>query len=123
MSCLQRYLQGFASIRAGDLVLIPAESGQYRVHLGLVVRRDGGTRREVTWQRGHPAYYYHLPSPPSEEDPYECAHRVDVRWQQPGNEPAGQRFEELGGIWLRAFGKVQKAREAVLLAARRTNLR
>jgi hypothetical protein len=119
----RRYLEGFQSIRAGDLILIPAATGRYTVHLGLVIRRDAATGKEAAWQAGRPAYHFHLPSPPSEKDPYECAHRVDVRWQRINGEFAEHRFADLGGIWLRPFGKVVKARDAVLAAARQTNLR
>ncbi|MBN1452925.1 MAG: hypothetical protein JW963_18040, partial [Anaerolineales bacterium] len=76
----RRYLHNFLSILTGDLILIPADVYRYDVHLGIVVHRDPVTRKIVNRGFGKDAYYYYHDIPNGEW--YECAHRVDVLWDQ-----------------------------------------
>ncbi len=109
-----RYLAQFATIQVGDIVLIPAVAcGQYRVHLGMAVRRGGERRELIHLSPGGSAYYF------VSALPFECAHRVDVSWaaDKHGVFHVAQ-LPELGGLWRRAFGPVRRGRDRALFLAR-----
>ena len=110
-SYVRRYLDQFAGICNGDLILIPAGAAKGDVHVGIVTNHN-----EVSAAPGIPAYYYHHDVPNGA--PYECAHLVDVRWlREPGGEAIVRRVDRLGGLWLRAFGPVHAAAEQVMRLA------
>jgi hypothetical protein len=73
------YLQKFSSIKAGDLILMPAYEKHHRgeVYLGiaLTVDRKRLSKQPETQQNAY--YYYH---DISKGDWYDCAHRVNVFW-------------------------------------------
>jgi hypothetical protein len=110
-----RDLDSFAKILTGDLAILPADRGQFDVHLGVVVRRGRGTG-EIVSTPGYAAYYhyYNLPS----GDWFENAHRVDVQWSV---DSAGKakvfHLPELGGIWRRWFSRVVRGRDSVIRLA------
>jgi hypothetical protein len=115
----QGYLLDFASIRTGDLILTPADTEKYDVHIGAVVRRDRATREILPTLPGLPAYYYFHDIPRGQ--PYECSHRVDVLWDRtPDGSP---RIQHITGIaWRPAFCRVIKARGVAIEVARRGGL-
>jgi hypothetical protein len=110
----QRYLIKFAEIRTGDLILIPADTQRYDVHIGVAGIRDRKTR-EISLAPGLRAYDYFHDIPNKEW--YECAHRVGVLWGI-GIYP----IADLGGVWLRAFGSVNKGKDAAIKAAKKAGL-
>lgn len=103
------YLEQFAGIRVGDIVLIPADRERYEVHIGLVGRRATQPADAPRWG----AYFYHYDV--SEGDWYENAHRVSVQWHiSPPGTPRVVTVAGLGGLWLKAFGRVESAKADVL---------
>ncbi|MCC6740105.1 MAG: hypothetical protein IT452_13745 [Planctomycetia bacterium] len=117
----KRYLQAFAEIQVGDVVVIPAGAARYRVHVGVVVRRSGEGRKSIALSPGGAAYYFHHDV--AHGEPYECAHRVDVQWaHDPASGWSVFTFQQLGGLWPKAFGSVLAARGAILTAANQAGL-
>jgi hypothetical protein len=107
-------LEQFASIRPGDLIVIPAERAHYDVHLGLVT-----SPRRFPTRKG--AYYYHFDI--AAGDWYENSHRVDVDWKRTAaGDFAVLGLPSLGGLWRRAFGPILQGHEELLLAATRAGL-
>jgi hypothetical protein len=107
-------LELFAAIRVGDIVTMPANREQYDVHFGVVVPGS----RELP-QRGRSApYYYHFDI--NKGDWFENAHRIPVRWHR---ETTGQwavlSTPELGGVWLKGFGRIDRARDTLIRAAKK----
>jgi hypothetical protein len=76
---IREYLEQFASIRPGDIILIPAYTVPHDIYLGVVVKRDHQAGEESLDPRLHAYYYFHdIPN----KAWYENAHRVDVRWDK-----------------------------------------
>lgn len=111
----RRYLEEWSEIRVGDLILIPAGAGKYAVHLGVVTKRDRESRAELPARTGDLAYYYFHDVPAGEF--YECAHRVDVRWDCAAGTAVVHHFPEIGGAWLSAFRRRSASAEDVKRAA------
>lgn len=112
-----RYLEQFAAINSGDLILLPAYTRRYDVHLGIVVP----PRQPARAGRWRTAYYYHYDI--QNREWFDCAHRVDVDWARlPDGRPMVHDIPEIGGTWLRAFGEVKAAREHVLRLAKAYDL-
>jgi hypothetical protein len=108
------YLEQFASIQPGDLIVIPADRTHYDVHVGVVI-----TPRRLPGYRG--AYYYHFDI--AVGDWYDNAHRVDVDWKRTASGGfAVLPLPELGGLWRHAFGPILQGHEALLRAATRAGL-
>ncbi len=118
----QNYLMQFASIVTGDLVLMPSGNQKnevYKVHIGVVVLRNRTTREVTSTTPGLPAYYYFHDIP---NQPYECAHRVDVAW--------GKNLDGSFGVchidgfnWRLAFCRVNdEVRDTAIEAARTMGL-
>ena len=108
------YLEQFAGIRTGDLVLIPADREKYDVHLGIVQRNSNQPAGVSGWA---PYFYYHNVSA---GDWYENAHRIPVQWQGASTgKPVIVAVPGLGGLWLKAFGRVESAKNDVIDIARR----
>jgi hypothetical protein len=117
----RRYVQQWSDLRVGELVVIPADAEPYEVHLGVVVRRSIDTRQEIPAPLGSPAYYYFHDLPNG--DWYECAHRVDVRWQVDSRGvPVVHCFPQIGGTWRRAFSRLSSARSWIEKAAHEAGL-
>jgi len=111
----RRYLAQFSSIVTGDLILMPAYTQRYAVHVGIAVQREPRTREITSIEPGLDAYYYFHDVPRGEW--YECAHRVDVLWGS-----GIHQLPELGGTWLKEFGHVIKGRDAAIEIATRLKL-
>jgi hypothetical protein len=77
------YLTKFSSIKAGDLILIPADQDRGDVHLGIALTVHRKKVPPYVEPRPNAYYYYH---DISKGDWYECAHRVNVLWAQTENE-------------------------------------
>lgn len=111
----RRYLDQFASIQVGDVILIPANRKQFDVHLGIVTPPP--LEHVLPDQSDQSAYYYHHNIENGAW--YECAHRVNVQWiHDSRGSVAVHRISNLGGIWQRSFSKVKKARREVLQLTR-----
>ena len=103
------YLEQFAKIRDGDLVLTPAEREKYDMRLGVVGQGPAGGGNASC------PYYYRYDIDAGEW--YENAHRVPVHWHRQWlSVPA------LGGLWLKAFGAVDQAKNEVVRTARQAAL-
>lgn len=115
----QDYLTQFASIRTGDLILLPADAAQYEVHIGVVVLRDRITRQITSRTPGQKAYYYYHDIPNRQW--YECAHRVDVAWAADSAGSFSVRPIE-GIAWRLAFSPVVKVKDKAITIAREAYL-
>lgn len=105
---LLRYLEQFSSIKIGDLILMPADSEQYTVHLGVVRKKDPDG----------PAHVYHYHHDASTGDWFENAHRIPVAWcKTTTGDWAVADLPNIGGAWFRAFSRVNAAKEAAIEAA------
>lgn len=113
-----RYLEQFREILPGDLVLLPSDTGRCAVHLGVVIPPQRGDldRTRST------AYYYHFDI--RHQEWYENAHRVDVEWARDDGGGGFRSFEvpELGGLWLRGFGRATGAADRARALARTCGL-
>jgi hypothetical protein len=113
-----QFLEQFARIEVGDLVLLPTYRRRYQVHLGVVVPPR---RKAERVGKGGVAYHYHFDLLAG--DWFENAHRVDVNWAK---RPAGliQVFDipEIGGTWIRGFGEVKSGAGRILTMAQRAGL-
>lgn len=117
----QTMLCNFATIRAGDLIIIPADDG-YKVYIGIVLTREKKVIAKTIVERPLAYYYYHRIS---DGDYYECAHRVNVIWAtDKDGEPKISQVNGLSGIWRKAGGKItdQTVKNNLLQAARSANL-
>lgn len=103
------YLERFANIRLGDLMVMPAEREKFDVHLGIVIPNG---KRPQARPRSVP-YYYHYDVRAGEW--YEDAHKVPVLWNR---ESAGGwavvSIPHLGGLWPTAFGRVVRAKNEII---------
>lgn len=108
------YLEQFATIRLGDLIVMPAEREKFDVHVGLVIP---SARHAAAAPRSAP-YYYHHDIQAGEW--YENAHRVPVMWNR---ESDGKwtvvSIPNLGGLWPKAFGRVSRAKNEIIDLAKR----
>ena len=115
----QGQLTKFATIKAGDFILIPANADeeQYMVHFGMVLSIDKGIFRPYINPRPNAYYYYY---DIAKGDYYECAHRVNVLWAKDKNGDFGVfHVPEIGGTWRMAFGQLHKATKMLLIIARK----
>jgi hypothetical protein len=109
-------LQLFATIRVGDIIAIPADREKYDVHFGVVVHNP----RHPSARPGSAPYYYHYDI--ASGDWYENAHRVPVHWHQSAGRWAVLSAPDLGGLWLKGFGRVNRASYALVRAAKQAGL-
>ncbi len=96
-------LRNFASICAGDLIIIPADDG-YCFHLGVVLTMEKQFIHPNLNNRPFAYYYYHnIPA----GDVYECSHRVNVRWAKDDEwEFSIFEMQGLSGIWQKAGSRI-----------------
>lgn len=101
----QTYLEKFTSIKAGDLILIPADQNRGDVHIGIALTQERQKFPPYINLRPSAYYYYHNIS---NGDWYECAHRVNVLWSKNNNgDYAVANFPATAGIvWILAFAEV-----------------
>jgi len=97
----RRYLQNFRDMERGDGVLMPDKSRPGVLFAG-----------EVT--TGY-SYFHDVP-----RHPFECAHRVGVRWDRHNGVPVEYTAEEFGfgisgGWWLWAYHKLTAPRHEALI--------
>ncbi len=105
-------LERFAAIRVGDLVAMPAAREKHDVHFGVVVPNQVNP----TASAGSAPYYYHYNI--AAGDWFENAHRVPVQWHRDSSgDWAVLSVPELGGIWRKSFGRIERARDALIEAA------
>jgi hypothetical protein len=109
-----QFLERFAGIDVGDIVLLPTYQQRYEVHLGVVIPpRRSPDEREAYY------YYFHFKS----GDWYDNAHRVDVNWART---PVGsfRTFDvpEIGGTWIRGFGEVKGGTARIASLAKEAGL-
>lgn len=103
-----RYLEQFSSIKIGDLILMPADSEQYTVHLGVVGKTTVNGSSHV--------YRYHHDA--STGDWFENAHRVPVAWlKNRSGDWATVDLPNIGGGWTHAFSRVIASKKAAIEAA------
>jgi hypothetical protein len=98
---VQKYLLAFRDIEVGSVILLPDKDRPGVLYIGDVVSR----------------YEYNY-SPP--EHPYECAHRVGVRWDRRSGTPVEYAAADLGisirgGFWTRAFHRIDGRRRPELI--------
>ena len=101
----QTYLRKFSSIKAGDLILIPADQDRGDVHLGIALTVDKKAVAPYIDPRPNAYYYYH---DISKGDWYECAHRINVMWAKSDPE-VFSIFPFLANqdhVWILAFSAV-----------------
>lgn len=116
------YLTKFCSIKAGDLILIPAD-GQNRgdVHIGIALTID---RRKVPpYIEPRPNAYYYFHDIPN-GDWYECAHRVNVLWARTEDGEFSifhiDATEKV--VWILAFSQVKDPKGAIYHLAQKAGL-
>ena len=110
------YLEYFASIRVGDVIVVPAYREKYDVYVGLVIPPRRARQDRPTPAPGWSAYYYHYDI--SAGDWYENAHRVDVQWKRTGTGALTiLHVPELGGLWRKSFGPIESGHERLLVLA------
>jgi len=99
------YLEGFLAIRAGDIVLIPADRSKYDVHVGVV-----GT--SIDEGRFSCPYFYRYEA--TRGDVFENAHRMPVSWaRKSSGEWTSVNVSGLGGLWLQGFARLESTRSDV----------
>jgi hypothetical protein len=112
-------LLGFASIKAGDFIVIPAIDSMYDVHFGMVLTTDREKVLPYINPRPDAYFFYH---DIENGDYYECAHRVNVLWaKEENNEFAVINVPEIGGVWRQAFSQLYKATEILSRYAKKYN--
>ena len=94
LGCIKKlhreYLETFVKIANGSVILVPDKDHSGDVYICTVTR-------------GY-HYYHQVP-----DHPYECAHRLGVRWDRDhGGQPISYHARHLnisnqGGFWMRAF--------------------
>ena len=106
---VRRNLETFRNIEVGDVILMP-EPGEGILFAGDVVK---------------PYHYFHrVPT-----DPYECAHRLGVRWDVTADSnPVNYTAVELGisrprGFWRRGFQVIENTRAGAEIVQRLQRLR
>lgn len=100
------YLTKFCSIKAGDLILIPADAqNRGDIHLGIALTTDRKKILPYIEPRPNAYYYYH---DIANGDWYECAHRVNVSWAQSEDREYSifhvNATEDI--VWILAFSQV-----------------
>jgi len=100
------YLTKFCSIKAGDLILIPADAqNRGDVHLGIALTTDRKKILPYIEPRPNAYYYYH---DIAKGNWYECAHRVNVSWAQSEDREFSifhvNATEDI--VWILAFSQV-----------------
>jgi hypothetical protein len=70
-------LLGFASIKAGDFILMVAPGDAYNFHFGMILTKEKTRVNPHISPRPNAYYFYHEIK---SGDYYECAHRVNVEW-------------------------------------------
>ncbi len=99
-------LEKFASIQAGDLILIPSEMA-YQFHLGVVLTKE---REKIHSDALNRPYAYHYFHDISNGDFYECSHRVNVEWaREEDGRFASLEMEGTKGLRRMAFCRVVQA--------------
>lgn len=101
---IQRYLEEFRAITVGETVLVPDKAAPGRLYIGEVTK---------------PYHYYHqVPI-----HPYECAHRLGIRWDRDAHGiPIPYSAKELGisiqgGFWLKAFFPIDRSGSSAVIIA------
>ena len=97
----RRYLEQFADIGRGSVILMPDKDRPGALYVG-----------EVTGSYD----YFHQPP----EHPYECAHRMGVRWDRRDGRIVEYRASDFGinirgGFWMRAFHRLDAKQKAEVL--------
>lgn len=101
---IHAYLEGFKNIEIGSVLLVPNRDHSGEIYLCEVIR----------------PYWY------DSVGPYECSHRVGVRWDRDGNKrPICYSSEKLkiskGGWWLRAFHMIDNPKLMMKIESIRTD--
>jgi len=116
----RRYLREFSSIRAGDLIVIPADEEWGDVHIGIVLTEDKKFELPYIEPRTPAYYYYH---DIANGDYYELAHRVNVKWaKDKDDEPIVVHLPGIRGIWRSPFSRVVKEHDKIVQYARKYGL-
>ena len=112
----RKYLAQFATIRTGDVMVMPARAEVGAVHVGAVLLREPETTRILSVRHGLPAYRYFYS--PESGARFENAHRVGVLWDaEETGAPGVHVVQGLGGPWRRFFTRLEaSSTELVLLA-------
>ena len=103
-------LERFAAIRVGDLVAMPAARETYDVHFGVVVpNQTNPTARQGA-----------RPTTITTTSPRVIGSRTPIACQCSGIEIGGApgmflASLGLGGIWRKSFGRVERARDALIV--------
>lgn len=89
---IRKYLTKFCQIQMGSIVLVPDRDNSGEIYIGQVIE----------------TYWYET------EGPYECAHRVGVRWDSDqNNQPVFYMNDSLGiskgGWWRKAFYEINNS--------------
>jgi len=97
---VRQYLLDFSSIQPGSIILVPNRDKSGDIYVCEVVQ----------------AYWYDT------SGPYECAHRVGVKWNRDNiGQPVLYKAEQLGivigGWWLRAFHEIRDQQVIMKVAA------
>lgn len=102
----RKYLLLFRTIKAGDLMLIPADESECEVHVGLVLTKEKVAVKPYIEPR--PIAYFHYVNIPL-GDWYECAHRVNVKWAitQDGDYAIMNAKSVIGIAWIKAFSEIR----------------
>jgi hypothetical protein len=107
----QNQLRKFATIKAGDYMLIPADEGKLEVHFGMALTVNREIIPPYINPRPKSYYYYH---DVANGGYYECAHRVNVKWCKDENGDFREFYvPEIGGLWRQAFGRLSKPPESL----------
>jgi hypothetical protein len=110
-SLTQNQLRKFASILAGDYILLPAFEGEFMVHFGIVLTVNREVIPPYINPRPNAYYYYHDVANGAY---YECAHRVNVKWCKDENGDFREFYlPEIGGLWRQAFGQLSNPPESL----------
>lgn len=116
----QNQLSKFATIKAGNYILIPADEERFQIHFGLVLTIDKRIIKPYVHPRQNAYYYYY---DIAKGDYYECAHRVNVLWAKDEKGDFGIfHVPEIGGIWRMAFGQLHTPPNILLNIARKAGL-
>ena len=85
----RKYLEEFCRVPLGSVILVPDADKSGDLYIGVTT--------------GSYRYHYDIP-----QEPYECAHRISVRWDKgrdgkPKTYEADQLAIQRNGIWRKAF--------------------
>lgn len=117
----QTYLFKFSSIKAGDLILIPADEDYGDVHLGIALTIDGKKVAPYIEPRPNAYFYYHNIS---EGDWYDCAHRINVLWARTEqSEYSIFHIQTIPStVWILAFSQVNDEDGIIYQTAKKAKL-